>query len=55
VEATDLLKSPGRTYEALAFYKELFRIERQIKGLTDEERLLARQERTAPLLAKFKV
>ena len=54
VEAADLLKSPGRPHEALAFYKELFRIERQIKGLSDEERLRARQERTVPLLTKFK-
>jgi transposase len=54
VEAADLLKSPGRPHEALAFYKELFRIERQIKGLTDEERLRARQERTVPLLTRFK-
>jgi len=41
VEAADLLKSPGRPHGALAFYKELFRIERQIKDLTDEERLQA--------------
>ena len=55
VEAADLLKSPGRPHEALAFYKALFRIERQIKDLTDEERLRVRQERTVPLLAQFKV
>lgn len=54
VEAADLLKTPGRPDEALAFYREIFRIERQIKGLTDEERLRARQERTVPLLVKFK-
>lgn len=29
-------------------------IERQIKGLTDEARLQARQERTVPLLTRFK-
>jgi transposase len=37
VEAADLLKSPGRPHEALAFYKELFRIERQsrrVRSLT---------------------
>ncbi|MGH8256775.1 MAG: IS66 family transposase [Steroidobacteraceae bacterium] len=55
VEAADLLKTPGRPHEALAFYKELFRIERQIKDLSDEGRLQARQERTVPLLARFKV
>jgi hypothetical protein len=38
----------------LAFCKALLRIERQIKGLTDDERLRARQERTVPLLARFK-
>ena len=54
VEAADLLNTPGRPHEALAFYKALFRIERQIKGLTDEERLRARQERTVPLIAQFK-
>ena len=50
----DLLKSPGRPHEALAFYKEIFRVERQIKDLPDEERLRARRERTVPLLTKFK-
>ena len=54
VEAADLLKSTGRPHEALAFYKEIFRIERQIKDLPDEERLRARRERTVPLLTKFK-
>jgi transposase len=54
VEAADLLKTPGRPHEALAFYKELFRIKRQIKDLTDQERLRARQERTVPLLTRIK-
>ncbi len=54
MEAVDLLKSPGRPHEALAFHKELFRIERKIKGLTDEERFRARQEGTVPLLTRFK-
>ena len=44
VEAVDLLKSPSRPHEALAFYTELFRV----------ERLRARQERTVSLLTKFK-
>ena len=55
VEVANLLKSPGQPHEALAFYTELFRFERQIKDLTDEECLRARQERTAPLFTKFKV
>jgi transposase len=54
VEAADLLKDPGRPHEALAFYRELFRIERRIKDLSDEERLRERQEKTVPLLAQFK-
>ena len=54
VEAADLLKSPSRPHEALAFYTEIFRIEGQIRDLPNEERLRARQERTVPLLAKFK-
>jgi transposase len=54
VEAADLLQKPGRPHEALAFYRELFRIERRIKDLTDEERLRERQEKTVPLLAQFK-
>jgi transposase len=35
-------------------YKEMFRIERRIKELSDEERLRERQEKIVPLLAKFK-
>jgi transposase len=54
VEAADLLKNPGRPHEALAFYREMFRIERRIKDLSDEERLRERQEKTVPLLTKFK-
>lgn len=54
VEAAELLKSPGRPHEALAFYRAIFRIERQIKGLDDARRVRERQARTLPLLAKFK-
>ena len=54
VEAADLLEKSGRPHEALAFYKQLFRIERQIKNLSDEERLRERQEKTVPLLTQFK-
>jgi transposase len=54
VEAADLLKTPGRPHEALAFYKKMFRIERQIKDLSDEERLRERQAKTVPLLTQFK-
>jgi transposase len=54
VEAADLLKSPGRPHEALTFYREIFRIERQIKHLSDAERLRERQLLTVPLLKRFK-
>jgi transposase len=54
VEAADLLQHPGRPHEALAFYKEMFRIERRIRDLSDEQRLRERQERTVPLLTQFK-
>ncbi len=47
-------QGPGRPHEALAFYKKMFRIERQIKDLSDEERLRERQEKTVPLLTQFK-
>jgi len=55
VEAADLLEKPGRPHEALALYRELFRIERRIRDWSDEERLRERQEKTVPLLAQFKV
>ena len=54
VEAADLLKTPGRPHEALVFYKKIFRIERQIKDLSDEERLRERQAKSVPLLTQFK-
>ncbi len=54
VEAADLLSSPGRPHEALAFYKAIFRVEREIKDLSDADRLRHRQERSVPLLTKFK-
>ncbi len=54
VEAADLLEKPGRPHEVLAFYQKLFRIERQIRDLSDEERLKVQLERTVPLLTRFK-
>ena len=50
----DLLKTPGRPHESLSAYQELVRIERQIRDVSDEERLRARRERTVPLLTQFK-
>jgi hypothetical protein len=54
VEAADLLKNPGRPHQALAFYKAIFRIERQIMDLSDADRLKDRLEKTVPLPAQFK-
>ena len=53
-EAADLLQKPGRPHQALAFYRELFRIERRIKDLSDEARLQERQRHSVPLLNQFK-
>lgn len=53
-EAAGLMRCPGDPHEVLAVYRAFFRIERQIKELSDEEPLRARQERTVPLLAQFK-
>jgi len=54
VEAADLLEKPGRPHEALRFYKAIFRIERRIKLLSDQERLRERQDKTVPILTQFK-
>jgi hypothetical protein len=54
VEAAHLLMSPSRSHQALAFYKEIFRIERQIRDLTDGERLRASQDRTVLFFNRFK-
>jgi hypothetical protein len=54
VEVADLMKAPGRAHEALRFYKALFRIERQIAPLSDEERHEQRQRRSVPILESFK-
>lgn len=54
VEAAELLKTPGRPHEAVKFFKALFRIERQIESLSDEERHAERQRRAVPVLKDFK-
>jgi transposase len=54
VEAAELLKTPGRPHEAIKFFKALFRIERQIDHLTDEERQAERQRYSVPILTDFK-
>jgi len=54
VEAAELLKTPGRPHEAVKFFKALFRIERQINHLPDDERHAERQRCSVPLLKQFK-
>jgi transposase len=54
VEVTQLMSAPGRAHEALRFIKELYRIERQIRHLSDAERHAQRQARAVPLLTSFK-
>jgi transposase len=54
VEAAELLKTPGRPHEAVRFFKALFRIERQIESLTDEQRYTERQRCSVPILKDFK-
>jgi hypothetical protein len=54
VQAAELLKAPSRAHEAIRFFKALFRIEREIAHLTDEERYQERQRRSVPILQDFK-
>lgn len=55
IEAAELLKAPSRAHEALRFFKALFRIERRIEPLSDEERHQQRQRRSVPILKNFKL
>ncbi len=50
-------KKNGLAKEAMRFYKEIYRIERDAKNrsLTPEQRYTLRQEKIKPLLEKFKV
>lgn len=50
-----LMKTPGRAHQAIAFIKRLYRIEKQIRQLSDEERLNIRQEKSIPVLNEFKI
>lgn len=54
VEVAEMMKAPGRAHEALQFYKALFKIEREIADLTDEQRYQERQHRAVPILQRFK-
>lgn len=54
VEVTQLMREPGRAHEALRFIKALYRIERQIRTLSDTERQTERQAHSIPILNAFK-
>jgi len=54
VEVADLMKTPGRAHEALAFIRALYRIERQSRSFSDAARHDERQRRAVPVLAAFK-
>jgi transposase len=54
VEVADLMKEPGRPHEAIAFIKQLYRVERRIRNLSDEERFEQRQLHAVPVLKQFK-
>lgn len=54
VEVAALLKQPGRPHVALGFIRKLYRIERTIRTLGDEERYRVRQAESVPILTEFK-
>lgn len=54
VEVAELMTSPGRPHEAIAFIGALYRIERQVRKLDDDARKQARLERAVPILSAFK-
>jgi transposase len=47
-------KKPGLAKRALKFYKDLYKIERDAKELTAEERYNLRQEKSKPIIEEFK-
>lgn len=53
-DVTVLMKTPGRAHQAMGYIKRLYRIEKQIRLLTDGERLKMRQEKSVPILNEFK-
>jgi transposase len=54
VQAAELMQTPGRAHQAIGFFKALFRIERQIDHLSDEQRHEQRQLHAVPILKDFK-
>jgi len=55
-EIVKATKHPGLAKEAMSFYREIYKIERDAKNLklTPAERYRLRQEKTAPLMVNFK-
>jgi len=45
---------PLRSHQALAYYRQLYELERQAKDFSDAQRLQMRQELSVPILNKFK-
>jgi len=45
---------PARAHHALALIQQLYRVERECRGATAEDRLAARQEHSLPVLKEFK-
>lgn len=45
---------PARSHHALALIQKLYRVEREFRGASAEERLAARQEQSLPILNEFK-
>jgi hypothetical protein len=54
VEVAEIMKHPGRPHVAIGFIKKLYRIERQIRSLNDEERREQRQVQSVHVLHAFK-
>lgn len=54
-EVTVLMKTPGRAHQAMGYIKRLYRIEKQIRLLSDGERLKHRKEKSVPILNEFKL
>ena len=53
VDASRLVKTPGRAHEGVRWIRALYRIERRIKALSIKERFKARQQDSIPLLKAF--
>jgi len=54
VEVTTLMKTPCRAHKAIAFIKQLYAIERQIRQIKDHVKLVHRQSQSKNTLTQFK-